>query len=248
MILSAPQADHPASDEPVLDGEAVATQPFAGLAASRIRAADAERMCIVTRESGSKDALIRFVAGPDGRVVADIKGKLPGRGCWVKAERPILEKAIAKKLFARSLKTDAKATPDLADEVDRLLVTQLSGMMNLARKAGQFITGSAKVDLAVRGGEALAVFHAVDAAADGVRKIDQARKAFHLGTDADNEIPAYRFFTEAEMQGLLGQNAFIHAVALAGQAGEGVVKRATILATYRGNSQAQALDASQPAQ
>jgi hypothetical protein len=36
-----------------------------------------------------------------------------------------------------------------------------------------------------------------------------------------------------EMQELMGQNAFIHAVALAGQAGEGVVKRAKLLEAYR---------------
>ena len=39
---------------------------------------DAEngRMCIVTRESGSPDELIRFVAAPDGTVVADLKRHL----------------------------------------------------------------------------------------------------------------------------------------------------------------------------
>ena len=57
------------------------------------------RMCIVTRETGDPDDLIRFVAGPDGRVVPDLKRKLPGRGCWVKAERAVLEKAIARKLL-----------------------------------------------------------------------------------------------------------------------------------------------------
>ena len=31
------------------------------------------RMCIVTRESGDADMMIRFVAGPDGTVVADLK-------------------------------------------------------------------------------------------------------------------------------------------------------------------------------
>ncbi|PLU83733.1 DNA-binding protein, partial [Sinorhizobium medicae] len=61
------------------------------------------RTCIVTRESGSPEELIRFVAGPDGVVVADLKRQLPGRGCWVKAERQLVEKAVAKKLFARAL-------------------------------------------------------------------------------------------------------------------------------------------------
>lgn len=201
------------------------------------------RMCIVTRQSGETDGLIRFVADPTGRIVADLKKQLPGRGCWVTAERAVLEKAIAKKAFSRALKRDVTVGPELADDVDRLLSLQLAGMMNMARKAGQFISGASKVDQAVRGMAALAVFHAVDAAADGVRKIDQARKAMSFVADDGQEIRSFRFFTEAEMNGLLGQNAFIHACALAGQAGEGVVKRANMLEKYRGTVPARAVGA-----
>jgi predicted RNA-binding protein YlxR (DUF448 family) len=128
------------------------------------------RMCIVTRESGSPDELIRFVAAPDGTVVADLKRQLPGRGCWVKVDRSLVDKAVAKKLFARALKTDVKAAADLGETVEKLLMQQLMQMMNMARKAGQFVSGSSKVDAAVRSGAAIAVFHATDAAADGVRK------------------------------------------------------------------------------
>ena len=70
-----------------------------------------DRMCIVTREKGEADDLIRFVAGPDGSVVPDLKRQLPGRGCWVKAERAIVDKAVARKLFGRALKAEAKAGP-----------------------------------------------------------------------------------------------------------------------------------------
>ena len=31
------------------------------------------RMCIVTRDSGSPDTLLRFVAAPDGTIVLDLK-------------------------------------------------------------------------------------------------------------------------------------------------------------------------------
>ncbi|QLF69002.1 RNA-binding protein [Peteryoungia desertarenae] len=192
------------------------------------------RMCIATRESGSPETLLRFVAAPDGTIVPDLKRTLPGRGCWISPRREAIEKAVAKKLFARALKRDVKVDPDLAGTVDRLLVSQLTGMMNMARKAGQFFTGAAKVELAVRNGEAIAVFHSLEAAADGIRKIDQARKAWHLGTGAEAEIPSFILLTGAEMDQLMGQNAFIHACALAGQAGEGVVKRANLLETYRG--------------
>jgi uncharacterized protein len=198
------------------------------------------RMCIVTRESGSPEELIRFVGAPDGTVVPDLKRELPGRGCWVKVDRSLVEKAVAKKLFARALKADVKAAEDLGERVERLFLQQLLQMMNMARKAGQLVTGSAKVDAAIRSGAALAVFHSTDAAADGVRKIDQARKAWHLGMETEEEIPSFRLFSESEMEGVMGQNAFIHAAVLAGQAGEGVVKRAKMLEQYRNGGQSRA--------
>lgn len=198
------------------------------------------RMCIVTRESGSPDELIRFVAAPDGFIIPDLKRQLPGRGCWVKVDRSLVDKAVAKKTFARALKADVKAADDLGETVDRLLAQQLMQMMNMARKAGQFITGASKVDAAIRAGAAIAVFHSTGAADDGVRKIDQARKAWHLGMETEEEIPSFRLFSESEMEGVMGQNAFIHAAVLAGQAGEGVVKRAKMLEQYRNGGQSRA--------
>ena len=191
------------------------------------------RQCIVTRESGSVDDLIRFVAAPDGTVVPDIKRKLPGRGCWVKAERAVLEKAIAKNLFARALKKKVTVPDGLADQVEHLLAADLAGMINMARKAGEFVSGFAKVDSAVRSGKAIAVLHAQDAADDGVRKVGQARKAFHMLAETDKEIPAYRPFSAEEMVTLMGENGFIHACVLAGKAGEGVVKRARLLERFQ---------------
>jgi predicted RNA-binding protein YlxR (DUF448 family) len=195
-----------------------------------------ERMCIVTRETLPVDEMIRFVAGPDGSVVPDLKRVLPGRGCSVKAERQHIEKAVQKNIYARALKKDVKPAVDLAAMVDRLLVTNMTGMMNMARKAGQFVSGSTKVDSAVRSGGALAVFHATDAAADGVRKVSQARRAWQMIMDEPEEVPAFQLLSYEEMQELMGDNAFIHAVALAGQAGEGVVKRAKLLESYRGGN------------
>jgi predicted RNA-binding protein YlxR (DUF448 family) len=193
-----------------------------------------ERMCIVTRETLAADEMIRFVAGPDGSVVPDLKRVLPGRGCSVKAERQLIEKAVQKNIYARALKKDVKPAPDLGAQVDRLLVVNMTGMMNMARKAGQFVSGSTKVDSAVRSGGALAVFHATDAAPDGVRKVSQARKAWQMIMEEPEEVPAFQLLSYEEMQELMGDNAFIHAVALAGQAGEGVVKRAKLLESYRG--------------
>ena len=41
--------------------------------------------CALTRARRPKDELIRFVLGPDGTIVPDLKEKLPGRGVWLTA-------------------------------------------------------------------------------------------------------------------------------------------------------------------
>ena len=46
--------------------------------------------------------LIRFVAGPDGTVVPDIERRLPGRGLWLTAERDIVSRAVARRLFGKA--------------------------------------------------------------------------------------------------------------------------------------------------
>jgi uncharacterized protein len=190
-----------------------------------------ERMCIVTRASGPTEGLIRFVAAPDGTVVPDLKERLPGRGCWITPERDIVALALKRRLFAKALKAEVTVDPDMPEMLDRLLRDQLLGMMAMARKAGQFVSGATKVDKAVRSGEALAVFHATDAAEDGVRKIGQARHfAIEVGLDP---IEAFHLLSADEMAFHLGEGALIHAAALAGQAGEGVVKRAKLLHRYR---------------
>ena len=71
-----------------------------------------DRFCIVTRQSAEPDSLVRFVAGPDSSIVPDLKRNLPGRGCWVTADRVHVDKAVAKKLFARALKTEVKVPGD----------------------------------------------------------------------------------------------------------------------------------------
>ena len=48
-------------------------------------AAESERRCLVTRESGPRGGLVRFAVGPDGAVVPDVDERLPGRGLWVGA-------------------------------------------------------------------------------------------------------------------------------------------------------------------
>ena len=193
-----------------------------------------ERTCIVTRKSGAPDDLIRFVVGPDSVLVPDLKRNLPGRGCWVTADRLHVDVAAKKKLFARALKANVEIPADLGGLVDGLLAKAALGSLGLARKAGSVAMGAAKVEAAVRSGEALAILHADEASPDGVRKIAQARHATAL--IGGPEIPAYKLFSEAEIGLALGGANVIHAAVLAGDAGKAALKRLVALDRYRGGS------------
>jgi len=191
-----------------------------------------ERRCIVTREARAAGDMIRFVAAPDGTVVPDLKRNLPGRGCWVSAERDLVDKAVAHKLFARALKADVSAPPELGARVDDLLARAALGAAGLARKAGAVVLGAAKVEAAIRGGDALLVFHAREAADDGIRKIAQAARS--RAGSAGSPVPSYKLFSEAELGLALGGANVIHAAVLAGGPGKAVLKRVAVLDRYRG--------------
>ncbi|MBN9077389.1 MAG: DNA-binding protein [Rhizobiales bacterium 65-79] len=193
-----------------------------------------ERTCIVTRKAGEADSLIRFVRGPDGSVVPDLKKTLPGRGCWVTGDRVHVEKAAQRKLFARALKAEVTVPPDLGETVDGLLAKAALGSLGLARKAGSVVLGAVKVEDAVRKGTALLVLHAQEASADGIRRIASARRAtVHAGGPA---TPAYKLFSGTELGLAFGGTNVIHAAVLAEGAGRAVQKRVVALDRFRGGS------------
>jgi predicted RNA-binding protein YlxR (DUF448 family) len=193
-----------------------------------------DRTCIVARRPTGPDEAIRFVVGPDGTVVPDLKRNLPGRGCWVTADREHVDKAAKKGMFARALKAQVEVPSDLGAMVDRLLSRSALGALGLARKAGVVALGATKVEASVRSGAALLVLHAAEASEDGVRKIAQARRAtVHAGGP---EIMAYKLFSEQELGLALGGTNVIHAAVLAGDAGRAAEKRMVALDRYRGGS------------
>jgi hypothetical protein len=78
------------------------------------------------------------------------------------------------------------------------------------------------------------VLHAQEAASDGVRKLDQARRVV-VRMDGP-EIPAFTLFKGEEMDLAFGGGNVIHAAVLDGKAAAGVVQRLLLLHRYRGES------------
>ena len=173
-----------------------------------------ERRDIVSGEVMDEARLIRFVAGPDGAVVADLARKLPGRGLWVAADRASVETAARKGLFSRAAKAKLTAGPDLTDQIEQLLRRRLLSALGLARRAGDLTSGFEKVSAAVAAGRAAWLVEASDGAADGRRKLRAvARKQSH----PPGLVGA---FSAAELGLALGLENVIHTAFLAGRAAD----------------------------
>lgn len=198
----------------------------------REAAADPLRRCALTRASRPKDELLRFVLGPDGTIVPDIREKLPGRGVWLTAAHDSVAEAAKRNVFARALKTEAKLPEGLPAKVDRLLADAALGALALANKAGEVVFGAARVEEAIAKGRVLALVHASEAADDGCRKLDGRLR----GMGGETPFPAVRAFSTDELGLASGRTNVIHAALIQGGAALRFLAAASRLERYRKGS------------
>jgi predicted RNA-binding protein YlxR (DUF448 family) len=191
-----------------------------------------ERSCALTREVRPIDELIRFVAGPDGAVVPDLRRRLPGRGVWVTATRHSIDQAVKRNVFARSLKREARAGADLGAQIDRQLENATLDALSIAHKAGQVAIGFGRTEKAVATEPVAAVLSASDGSADGVRKI-AAAAARRQTAGNPGEIPTIAAFTSSQLDLALGRSNVVHAALLAGPASNGFLARYRSLERFR---------------
>jgi predicted RNA-binding protein YlxR (DUF448 family) len=203
--------------------QAAAEQDHGGHGAETVRA------CALTRARRPKDQLIRFVLGPDGTVVPDLKEKLPGRGVWLTAARDIVGEAAKRNVFARALRTEAKVPEGLAAEVEQRLAAAALSALSLANKAGEVVFGNAKVEEAIARGRVLALIHAKEAAEDGCRKLDGKARGMRQG----DLFPAVNAFGTDELGLASGRTNVIHAALIQGGAARNVLAAASRLERYR---------------
>jgi uncharacterized protein len=129
------------------------------------------RRCLVTGAVRPKTELLRFVVDPQGQIVPDIAGKLPGRGLWLTAQRAIVAAALSKRVFARAAKAPVVIAEGLEDRVATLLVQRCIDILGLARRSGLAVAGFVRVKEALTAGKAALLVEATDAAADGREKL-----------------------------------------------------------------------------
>lgn len=136
----------------------------------------------------------------------DVEARLPGRGLWLTPRRDIVERAAAKRFFARAARRPVAAPPDLADRIESLLARRCCEWVGLARRAGLAVAGFDRVDETVRHGKAALLLFALDGADAGRRRI----------AALDRQLPWAAVLSGAELGGAFGRERVAHVALGAG--------------------------------
>ena len=182
------------------------------------------RRCIVTGAIRPKAELVRFVVGPEGTIVPDVAGRLPGRGLWLTARRDIVALATSKRIFARAARAQVGVDEGLADQVERLLAKRCCAILGLARRAGQALAGFVKVRTLVVSGGAAVLVEAADGGSDSRAKLAALAPA----------LPVVDRLSCAELSAAFGREHVVHAALTPGRLASSLLAEAARLGGFRG--------------
>ncbi len=185
------------------------------------------RRCIASGKILPQTELLRFVVGPDGEIVPDLAGKLPGRGMWVRAREADLGCALQKGLFARAAKAPVKVPADLSNLVVAGLLRRISEGLGLAARAGALTTGYEKVRDFLKSGRTGVLIEAADGAADGREKL------FALAHGVGKPIYVLGCLNSADLDLALGRSNVIHAAVSGGPLADRLGSELIRLAGFR---------------
>jgi predicted RNA-binding protein YlxR (DUF448 family)/ribosomal protein L30E len=164
------------------------------------------RRCLVLRDSFAREAMLRFVVGPEAAIVFDAAATLPGRGHWLSAQADVIQKAVKLNVFSRAARQRVTVAPDLAAQVETLLRRRLIDLLGLARRGGGAISGFEKAREWLAQGKAGLVVQAADGSAE-------ERARFIGGRD----VPVVTVLDAASLGKVFGREHTVHAVVASGK-------------------------------
>lgn len=96
------------------------------------------RTCLGCREEKEKRELVRLVASPEGEVVIDYKGNLPGRGAYICPREACIRDAFSRKQISRAFKgASIVQVEEFIGLLRERVLDRLSSLLSLSRKAGK---------------------------------------------------------------------------------------------------------------
>jgi predicted RNA-binding protein YlxR (DUF448 family) len=165
-----------------------------------------------------KEAMIRFVLAPDGELVPDLDGRLPGRGMWLSAKADVLERAATRGAFAKAARGAVHLPPDLRAKIEDGLRRRVRDRIGFARRAGQAVCGWHAVREWMQTGRVALLVEAADGSAN--------ERARLLGS---RDLPVVSPLTAAELGGIFGRDHAVHAAVAPGKLAETIAAEAARL-------------------
>ncbi|MEN0065541.1 MAG: DUF448 domain-containing protein [Myxococcota bacterium] len=160
----------------------------------------AVRQCIGCRDRTDRDALVRLVASPDGQLVVDLKGRLPGRGAWLHARASCIAAVIAK---PHGLNRTLRQRMDVS-QLEAIFVAAVRQALfhglSLAAAGGGLVVGFDRLVAAIQEGRVVDVLTAEDASA---RTVQALRRV----TDEAEIEPLRIPWTRETIGGQIGQGS-----------------------------------------
>lgn len=181
------------------------------------------RRCLVTRESLPKEAMIRFVLGPDRVLVPDLEGRLPGRGMWLSAKADVLERAVKRGAFAKAARGTVHLPPDLRLRIEDGLRRRVRDLVGFARRSGQAVCGREVVREWLQAGKAGLLVEASDGS--------PAERARLVG---GREVPVVTPLTAEVLGAVFGRDHAVHVAIAPGRLAEAIAAEAARLAGIGG--------------
>ena len=169
------------------------------------------RRCLVTRERLPREKMIRFVVGPERRIVPDIAARLPGRGIWLSARADVLETARTRGAFAKAARGPVTVPPDLTSGLKAALARRIGDTIGLARRAGQAVAGFSRAREWLAAGRAALVIEASDGSPE-----EQAR---FLGAWAD-KVAVLAPLDGSSLGAVFGRDRVVHVAVAPGRLAE----------------------------
>lgn len=179
------------------------------------------RECLATGETLPKAAMIRFVVGPDGALVVDLAGKLPGRGLWVKAERSALDRALSRNLFAKAAKTRVKISAKSLETIANLQRKRCLELLGIAKGAGEAVLGEQQVESALRHEKLAFLVVADDAGKSAISEL--SKNALPNADDSPRLLTVNRMLNRAELGSAFGYAQIVYAGIKKGKLAEKIV-------------------------
>jgi len=137
-----------------------------------------QRTCLGCRQSFDRDRLIRLVAAPDGRLLVDYRGRLPGRGAYVCPVGDCIARAVVPARLSRAFRREGVRgdAQELQQQLAGQIRDKIASLLGMARKAGQVVIGGNLVGDSLGRRDGLALVVIARDISDGIREKVERKK------------------------------------------------------------------------